>query len=94
MSTPPLSGGDGGEFGSNSPPPGNGRGGPSPPLNSPPYRGGLFRLKGGTGGGPVNFKVLEDSDDSPPYRGGLREGVGGGPLVRSVLSVADTRLAK
>ena len=66
----------GGEFGPNSPPSQEGRGGLTPPLNSPPVGGVLFRLRGGLGGGVVNFKVLEDSDDSPPVGGGVRGGVG------------------
>ena len=47
--------------------------GVTPTLNSHPYRVGVFRLKGGSGG-VVNFKVLEDSDDSPPV-GGSEGGV-------------------
>ena len=70
----------GGEFGPNSPPPSQkGRGGLTPPLNSPPVgqcRGCTISAEGGTRGGVVNFKVLEDSDDSPPVGGGVRGGVG------------------
>ena len=51
-------------------------GGDSLPPQLPPCRGCTISAEGGTRGGVVNFKVLEDSDDSPPVGGGVRGGVG------------------
>ena len=53
-----------------------GQGGTHSPPQLPPCRGCTISAEGGTRGGVVNFKVLEDSDDSPPVGGGVRGGVG------------------
>ena len=75
MYSPPPVGGVWGEFGPNSSPSQKGRGDSLPPQ-LPPCRGCTISAEGGTRGGVVNFKVLEDSDDSPPVGGGVRGGVG------------------
>ena len=65
VESPPVRGGQGGLW-VKLPPSWKWQGGTRSPPKLPPLQGGTISAEGGDRGGPVNFKVLEDSDDSPP----------------------------
>ena len=69
VSSRPLTGGEYPRRGRKSPPTRNPRGGVTPPLKSPPYRGGVFRTKGGTRG-EYQIWGLGQYLDTPPLTGG------------------------